>query len=300
MKIKTLKFMTMIREIVKIDDNLCDGCGDCVPVCREGAIQIIDNKARLISDLMCDGLGACLGHCPQGAITIEKREAEPYNETKVMEIMIEKGKNTVIAHLKHLKEHNEIEYYKEGVNYLKKNADNTSFNVNELIQNLHNEFQSNHHDMGGCPGARTISFNRNKTLEDSENMVSRNSELSQWPIQMHLINPNAPYFQNSNLVLAADCIAYALGNFHQKYLKGNSLVIACPKLDTGKEMYLEKLKALIDQANVNTITVMIMQVPCCSGLLHMAQEASQSAERNVPVKATVVSLEGEILQEEWI
>ena len=128
-----IKLKHMIREIVKIDEDLCDGCGDCVPACHEGALQIIDGKARLISDLMCDGLGACLGHCPQGAISIEKREAEPYDESKVMEIMVSKGKNNVIAHLKHLKEHNEHDYLKEGVTYLKNNAGKFDFDIKEVL-----------------------------------------------------------------------------------------------------------------------------------------------------------------------
>jgi NAD-dependent dihydropyrimidine dehydrogenase PreA subunit len=289
----------MEREIVTINEELCDGCGECVPACHEGALQIIDNKARLISDLMCDGLGACLGHCPQGAITIEKREAEPYDETKVMEIMIEKGKNTVIAHLQHLKEHNETGYLKEGVKFLKENAEKLEFQVEEVLHAVHNSGQHHNHG-GGCPGAREISFEEKKSDEGLESLVSGQSELRQWPVQMHLINPDASYFQNSNLVLAADCVAFALGSFHQKYLKGNSLAIACPKLDNGQEIYLNKIKSLIDDAKVNTITVMIMQVPCCGGLLQMVQQASQTANRKVPVKAVIVSLEGEILQEEWV
>ena len=287
----------MEREIVKIDEELCTGCGDCVPSCHEGALQIIDGKARLISDLMCDGLGACLGRCPEGAITIEKREAEPYQETKVMEIMVKKGENTVIAHLKHLKEHNEVEYLKEGVQYLRNNSENVDFNVEEVLKEVHKNAHHQHHG-GGCPGAREISFDKEINKKGDE-MISGNSELRQWPVQMHLINPMASYFQNSNLVLAADCVAYAMGNFHQKFLKGNSLAIACPKLDQGQDLYIDKITGLIDEAEVNTITVMIMQVPCCSGLLQMVQRAAAQAKRKVPVKGIVVSLQGEILQEEW-
>ena len=287
----------MEREIVKIDEELCTGCGDCVPSCHEGALQIIDGKARLISDLMCDGLGACLGRCPEGAITIEKREAEPYQETKVMEIMVKKGENTVIAHLKHLKEHNEFEYLKEGVQYLRDNLENVDFNVEEVLKEVHKNAHHQHHG-GGCPGAREISFDKEINKKGDE-MISGNSELRQWPVQMHLINPMASYFQNSDLVLAADCVAYAMGNFHQKFLKGNSLAIACPKLDQGQDLYIDKITGLIDEAEVNTITVMIMQVPCCSGLLQMVQRAAAQAKRKVPVKGIVVSLQGEILQEEW-
>jgi NAD-dependent dihydropyrimidine dehydrogenase PreA subunit len=291
----------MIREIVKIDEELCNGCGDCVPSCHEGALQIIDGKARLISDLMCDGLGACLGHCPQGAISIEKREAEPYNETKVMKIMAEQGQNTVIAHLKHLKKHNETEFLKEAVAFLKQNAQALDFDVSKVIRAVHNNNRHTaEHQHDGCPGARTISFDPESAKASRETIVSGRSELRQWPVQMHLINPSAAYFQQADVVLAADCVAYALGNFHQKYLKNKSLAIACPKLDSGQELYIEKIISLIDDARINTLHVMIMQVPCCSGLLQMAKTATDRAGRKVPVKVSVAGLKGEILSEDWI
>jgi len=289
----------MKREIVNIDEDLCNGCGLCVPSCQEGALQIIDNKARLISDLMCDGLGACIGHCPEEAITIEEREAEPYNETKVMEIMASKGKNTVVAHLKHLKEHEEHELLKEGVTYLKNNAQKLYFNVSEVLEAVHNDSQHHNHE-GGCPGSRAISFEPKNTSNENNQIISGQSELRQWPVQMHLINPVAPYFRNANVILAADCVAFAMGNFHQNYLKGKSLAIACPKLDEGLDIYKEKIRRMIDEAQINTLTVMIMQVPCCGGLLHLAREAASNAERKVPVKAIVVSLQGDILQENWV
>ncbi len=288
----------MIREMVKIDEELCDGCGNCVPNCHEGALQIIEGKARLISDLMCDGLGACLGHCPQGAITIEKREAEPYNETKVMEIMVPKGKATVIAHMKHLKEHGETTFLKEAVAYLRNNEQNIDFDIKSAIMEVHNS--GHHHAGGGCPGSQTISFNANNLTVNTGEMVTGKSELQQWPVQMHLINPMAPYFQNADVLIAADCVAFAMGNFHQKYLKGKGLAIACPKLDDGLDTYVNKMTSMIDDAKINTLTVMIMQVPCCGGLLQMTKAAVERASRKVPIKAMVVSLQGEILQEEWV
>ena len=301
----------MIRELVRIDEELCNGCGDCIPGCHEGALQIIDGKARLISDLMCDGLGACLGHCPTGALTIEKREAEPYNETKVMEIMVAKGANTVIAHLKHLKEHKEFEFLKEGVRFLKENADIVDFDVNQVISTVHNHSNAQqpiqvqqmvhaHHGGGGCPGSQERTFEPRGMVMNNAQMVSGQSELRQWPVQMHLINPMASYFKNADVVIAADCVAFAMGDFHQKFLKGKGLAIACPKLDHGHETYIQKITSMIEDAKINTLTVMIMQVPCCSGLLQMVEIAMDNASRKVPLKAIVIGLEGEILSEEWV
>jgi NAD-dependent dihydropyrimidine dehydrogenase PreA subunit/uncharacterized protein (DUF779 family) len=292
----------MIREVVHINEELCNGCGDCVPNCHEGALQIIDGKARLISDLMCDGLGACLNHCPMDAITIEKREAEPYNEVKVMEIMVTKGKSTVVAHMKHLKDHNEHGFLKEAVGFLRSNAATIDFDINQVITEVHNHGKpaAHHHAGGGCPGSKTISFNSDNLSVDNGQMVSGQSELRQWPVQLHLVNPMAPYFQQADVLVAADCVAFSMGNFHQKYLKGKGLAIACPKLDSDMEVYVEKIKMMIDNAHINTLTVMIMQVPCCGGLVQMAKAASSQATRKVPVKVIVVSLQGDVLQENWI
>jgi hypothetical protein len=158
----------------------------------------------------------------------------------------------------------------------------------------------------GCPGARMIDL---RGAKDSAAAADGNggsapagvqSELRQWPVQLHLVNPGAPYFKGADVLLTADCVAYAMGGFHPQHLKGKSLAIACPKLDDGQDVYVEKVRAWIDDAGINTLTVMIMQVPCCGGLLAMAQRAAQAATRKVPVKSMVVSLQGEILKEEWV
>jgi NAD-dependent dihydropyrimidine dehydrogenase PreA subunit len=306
----------MKRDILKIDEDLCNGCGECVPNCHEGALQVIDGKIRLISELMCDGLGACIGHCPESAITIESREAEPYDEIKVMEKMMAQGKNTIIAHLKHLKDHGETTFMQKGVGYLREHHSELNFDLDDVINEVHNHgkiaaavsatgatalgHQHSHAGVegGGCPGSRAMSIERNKlTDKETENVQS---ELRQWPLQMHLINPNAPYFRNADLLMSADCVAYSVGGFHSKYLKGKSLAIACPKLDHGTEVYIEKLKALIDIAQVNTTTVMIMEVPCCGGLLQMVKSAVAGASRKVPVKLMIAGITGDILREEWV
>lgn len=298
----------MKRDILKIDEELCNGCGLCVPNCHEGALQVIDGKVRLVSELMCDGLGACIGHCPEGAITIEKREAEPYNETLVMEQMVGKGKNTVIAHLKHLKDHGETDYVKEGVEYLKGHRAELKFNLDEVITEVHHSHSTSHphshshshSQQGGCPGSRERTIERPGQAGAIHVPGDQPSELRQWPVQMHLLNPNAPYLRGSDLLLAADCVAFSMGNFHGAFLKGRSLAIACPKLDSGLDVYVDKLTAMIDTAKVNTITVMMMEVPCCGGLLQMVRAALAKASRKVPVKQMIISLSGEVLKDEWV
>jgi ferredoxin len=283
---------SMKRKIISIDEEKCNGCGNCIPGCPEGAIQMIDGKARLISDLFCDGLGACLGHCPEGAITIEEREAEPYDENKVMANIVRQGKNVIAAHLVHLRDHNEQEYLKQAMAYLR---DHQIINPLEELKTMNHP---NH--PGGCPGSKSMEFSgpREEAAGNPEGI--RPSQLSHWPIQLHLMSPNAAQYQGKDVLLAADCVPFAMAEFHRDYLKGKSLAIACPKLDVGQEVYLEKLTALIDQARINTLHVMIMQVPCCGGLLRLAQTAVERAARKVPVKCTVVSLQGDVLQERWV
>jgi len=293
----------MERDMIKIEDDKCNGCGQCVPNCHEGALQIIDGKVRLVSDLMCDGLGACVGHCPEGAITIERREAEPYDEAKVMEIIVTKGFNTVVAHLRHLREHNETVFLKQGMAWLIANESKLGFIVDNVKKAVHEQENTTAEAgcNGGCPGSRTVIFDPAEIkMADPQKTGSSQSQLRQWPLQLHLINPGASHFAGSDLLVASDCSAFSVGDFHQNWLKNRTLVIACPKLDQGKEIYLQKFIALIDQAKVNTITVMIMEVPCCGGLLSLVEMAIARSSRKVPVKAVTVSIRGEIISEEWI
>lgn len=276
----------MLRKIVSIDETLCNGCGDCVPSCQEGALQIIDGKARLISDLFCDGLGVCIGHCPQGAITIDLREAEPYNETKVMETIVKGGTNVIKAHLEHLIDHNEMEYFQEAINFLSANG----------IENPIKEKSFNNKQVEcGCSGAKEISFEAQETTDDE--IGNRKSQLRQWPVQLHLVSPFANYFHNSDLLLAADCCAFAYGDFHKDFMKGKSLAIACPKLDSNQEIYFDKLVAMIKNSNLKSISVLIMQVPCCSGLYHLAAEAIKQSGKDIPIRVVIISVNGQILKE---
>jgi NAD-dependent dihydropyrimidine dehydrogenase PreA subunit len=283
----------MKRQIIKIDEELCTGCGLCVTGCHEGALQMVDGKARLISELYCDGLGACIGDCPEGAITIEEREAEPYDEIQTIDRMLDKGEATIKAHLKHLHDHNEHEYVKQGIKRLNEKGVNIDFGF--LKPQQHQE-HGNHG--GGCPGSMSRSFAPVEAAKSEEKEVP--SQLRQWPVQLHLINPGASMFEGKDLLLAADCVPFALNNFHGTLLAGKMLAVACPKLDSGKEIYVEKLITLIDERNINTLTVAVMEVPCCTGLVQIAQTATAQAQRKVPVKKIVISLEGKILKEDWI
>jgi ferredoxin len=279
----------MKRKIIEIIEEKCDGCGQCLPECPEGAIQIIDGKARLISDLFCDGLGACIGHCPTGAIQVIEREAEPYDEIRVMENVARQGQNTIKAHLQHLQDHGGGKFLEQALTYLSEN----DIAVPEWKSEVAACAQG-----PGCPGSQnTVLIDQIQAPDNSPDIPSA---LSHWPIQMHLVSPMAPQFIGSDLVLAADCVAFTLGNFHQKFLPGKTLAIACPKLDNQQQIYLEKLKVLIDQAEIKSLTVMIMQVPCCRGLMMLAQEAVSTSVRDIPIKMIVVGIQGEILQEQTL
>ncbi len=279
----------MLRKIIDINEELCDGCGNCAPACAEGALQIIDGKARLISDLFCDGLGACLGECPTGAMNIVEREAEPFDERKVMDYIVKGGSNVIKAHLEHLRDHEEFDLVVIALEYLQeKGIPNplTSEDAGKPKAHIHHE--------GGCPGSKTMTFET--PLKDEAESGKRVSHLQQWPVQLHLVSPQAPYYKNSHLLVAADCCGFTVPDFHKDFLKGKSLAIACPKLDTNQEVYFEKLKMMIEHSDLQAITVLIMQVPCCSGLVQLVQRAVQATTKDIPVEAIVLGIDGSVLQ----
>jgi len=235
-----------LRNIVRIDEEKCDGCGECVTACAEGAIALVGGKARLVSESYCDGLGACLGHCPQGAITVEQADAAPFDEAAVA---------------RHL---------------------------GPAVPERRAEPQG-----GGCPGSRVMSFSARRAGAAGDGALAP-STLRQWPVQLHLVPPSAPYFRGADVLLAADCVAYAVGDFHRSWLAGRALAIACPKLDAHQEVYLDKLVSLIDDAEIASLTVMVMEVPCCGGLVRLAQAALARATRGVPLQIAVVGIGGEV------
>lgn len=257
---------TVKRQVIRIDEEKCNGCGLCVPSCAEGALQIIDGKARLVSEKFCDGLGACLGECPQDAISFEERDAEVYDQGAVVERLTSMGRK---------------------------------YEPHDHSGDAHNEHASapaaaHGHRSFSCPSARMMDFRKEEAQDKADvPAVSRQSELRQWPIKLNLVNPEAPYFQDSDLLVAADCAPFAYASLHPDFLKGKSLVIGCPKFDD-VAYYKEKLTSILAANNVKSITVMHMEVPCCTGLLYIAEDAIKASGKCVPVKQITVTLRGEI------
>jgi ferredoxin len=276
----------MKRRIIKIDDDKCTGCGNCIPDCPEGALQLIDGKARLVSDLFCDGLGACIGSCPEGAISVEEREAEPYNEKKVMGNIVKAGTNTIKAHLKHLDDHGEAAYLNQAIEYLKDNK----IDIPEYKE-------ASACESGVCPGSKTIDM-RGASMDEGnmDRDIKMSSKLRQWPVQLALVNPHAPYFKNADLLIAADCIPFASANFHNEFLSGRTVVIFCPKLDSDINGYIEKLSIIIRDNDIKSIAIVRMQVPCCGGATMIARKATEKSGKQIEAKEHVISLQGELLQ----
>ena len=238
-----------LRNIVRIDEEKCDGCGLCVDACAEGAIKIVDGKAKLVSEVYCDGLGVCIGHCPQNAITIEQREAAEFDE-EATKAHLAKQKNA------------------------QKQAD------------------------FACPGMATQELReKGKTSESSTASVP--SQLSQWPVQLKLVSPHAAYFVNAGLLLVADCVPFAMGDFHDRFLKDRSIAVGCPKLDD-PEFYIEKLALILKTNKPRSLTVIHMEVPCCFGLTQIAREALARSGVKMPFEDVTVSLQGSVSKSEKI
>ena len=239
----------VLRSVIRIDEEKCTGCGLCVPACAEGALRIVDGKAKLVTDKYCDGLGACLGECPQGAITIEKREAEEFDEEAVEE---------------HLKEEQLV----------------------PAVHHVHPIHQS-------CPSAKVMHFERNLKEKETVNIPEKEeSMLSQWPVQLILLPPNAPFFEDADLLIAADCVPFAYANFHNDFLKGRILVVGCPKLDDDA-LYKKKLTEIFKQSNIRSVTVVNMEVPCCFGLYRLVKGALNSSGKVIPLRQEIVGIKGD-------
>jgi ferredoxin len=268
------------RKIIRIDEEKCTGCGQCIPNCPEGALQLIDGKARLVSDLFCDGLGACIGHCPEGAITIEERPAEPYDEDRVMENIVKAGPATIAAHLAHLRDHGATEYHQAALAYLKRH-------------NIPVPAEQKSPQPCSCPSAtpRRLSPRQSDDSSPTRTPVSR---LGNWPIQLTLVPITAPYLQHADILLAADCVAAAHPAFHDSLLNGKVLLIACPKLDDAG-FYKEKLTELLRVAQPKSITVAHMTVPCCYGLVEIVRQALTDSKTAIPLTELTIDIEGNIV-----
>jgi len=273
------------RKIISIDEEKCTGCAECIPNCPEGALQVIDGKARLVSDLFCDGLGACVGHCPTGAMTVEERVAEPYDEAKVMANIVKAGPNTIAAHLKHLKDHSACDYYNEALAYLKQNH----------IPSPESEANGQEPRLAcGCPGSSVRELTDSSLTPDPSPLTpseSRPSRLRNWPIQLTLIPPSAPYLRGADLLISADCVGSSHPNFHEDLVKGRVLIIACPKLDDA-EAYVDKLTQMFTESAPKSVTCAHMTVPCCFGLVHMVKQAIADSGKTIPFAEVTIDVDG--------
>ena len=285
------------RKIIKIDEELCNGCGVCIPNCPEGALQIIDDKARLISDLFCDGLGACIGECPEGAISVEEREAEEYDEYRVMENIVKAGANTIKAHLVHLKEHGQHEYLNQAIDYLRDNDVEVPDGFDE--PKACSTGSGEQTLPCGCPGSAVMDLRveEDACVEEIMEVHDAKSQLRQWPVQIMLVPPIAPYLKNADLLVAADCVPFAYPNFHDKFLKDKIVLVGCPKLDN-VEVYKQKFVDIFKTNDLKSVTITNMEVPCCFGLIHLITQAVKESGKNIPIKAITIGIKGEILEEQ--
>lgn len=239
-----------VRNIVKIDEEKCNGCGQCAVACAEGAIQIVDGKARLVSEIYCDGLGACIGHCPEDAITIEQRDAADFDEEATK------------AHLA------QQEKAKAASDFV-------------------------------CPGMATQQLKRQGSSAQPTATEKVPSQLGQWPVQLKLVSPHAPYFANADLLLVADCVPFAMGDFHSRFLKERSIAVGCPKLDD-VQFYIEKLAAILQANKLNSLSVIHMEVPCCHGLTHIARQAIARNKIEMAFEDVTIDLHGNVSQTQTV
>ncbi|UCF57274.1 MAG: 4Fe-4S binding protein [Deltaproteobacteria bacterium] len=247
--------MKVNRKIIEIDEELCNGCGQCVPSCAEGALEIVDGKAKLVSEVYCDGLGACLAECPTGALTVVESEAEEFDEEAVEEYLSSKAQE---------------EHFEEATMAC------------------------------GCPSTQIQSFAPATPCEEANEPAiqkSQDSALSHWPVQIKLVPPTAPFLKGADLLVAADCTPVAYPNFHQDFLKGKAVMVGCPKFDDGQE-YVQKFAAIFSTAGIRSVTVVVMEVPCCQGLPIIVEKGMEMSGKRIPMEKVVISAKGEVLGRE--
>ncbi|MBN2070097.1 MAG: 4Fe-4S binding protein [Candidatus Krumholzibacteriota bacterium] len=280
--------MTVKRQIIRIDEEKCNGCGLCIPNCPEGALQIIDGKARLISDLFCDGLGACIGECPEGAISTEFREAQVYDEEKVMENIVRQGENVIKAHLRHLLDHGETGLLVQGIEYLKERDIDVP---GEIIASLC-PAAGKAVSRSVCPGSSTVEIIRDDDSEKRDGIRHSPSMLGHWPVQIKLVPSHASFLKGADLVIAADCVPFAFAGFHDRFLRGRVCLVGCPKLDDSG-YYLEKLTEIFSDNEIRSIIVAYMEVPCCSGMVRLVERALAASGKDIPFEKQMIGIKGE-------
>jgi len=253
----------MKRKIIKIDEEKCNGCGKCTTVCAEAALEIVDGKAKLIEEFLCDGMGACLDVCPVGALQVIEEDSEEYDVKKTYN---------------HVKE-------KRGEEAAKKVHG---------IEKDGNKIDDNKPMACGCPGTMMKDYRKKEPLQSQQDACAK-SQLSQWPIQLKLLTTQAPYFEDADLVISADCVPFAFANFHQKFLSGKILIMFCPKLDRDLDEYVEKLTEIFKTQNIKSITIVHMEVPCCSGVENVVADALKKSGMNILMKDYTISIQGEII-----
>ncbi|OYT15541.1 MAG: 4Fe-4S ferredoxin [Bacteroidetes bacterium 4572_77] len=286
----------MKRDIITIDEDKCTGCGICITGCHEGALQLIDGKARLVNEIFCDGLGACIADCPEDAIRIEHKEASAYNETETMKTLLEKSDATVIAHLEHLHNHNAMDFYKEGVEYLKEQKRFDILTELGKVLDAPKKIEMPTAPSGcGCSSSEEKEFKPQHLAAPTINNISTQSELTHWPVQLHLVSISAPFFKNPELVIMSTCGPIASPTVHQDYIRGRSVIVACPKLDR-TEPYREKLAGIFENGGIRKVLVVRMEVPCCSGLTKIIQDArGMSGKSDIIIEEHTLSLQGELI-----
>ena len=299
----------MKRKIISIDDTKCTGCGQCIPDCPEGALQMIDGKARLVSDLVCDGLGACIGTCPEGAIGIVEREAVAYDEKAVMATIVPQGVPVIRAHLEHLIGHGQRNLYNKAIEYLIEHTIPIPEHENSPALPKQTPAPApgrgkpagtcphgpaGHHPFAAYPGSAARSIPRNPHAEARMPDAGAGSELRQWPVQLALLNADAPYFENADLLVSADCVPFAYPKFHSELLRDKILVIFCPKQDTGIDAYIEKMAAIFSRHTIKSITVAHLEVPCCGGVRDVVDKALEKSGKKIPVTDKTITIKGEI------
>ncbi len=273
----------MKRNVISIDEEKCNGCGLCVSGCPEGAIQLIDGKARLVAENYCDGLGACIGECPLGAIETNERDAVPYDERATIENILPKGENTIRAHLRHLYLHGETAFLNEAIAVLaEKKIVVPDYVTADAVQ--------------PCPLSSSPQYPGNTDHKQIQKHVVENVSLQSWPIQLKLLSMQAPFFHNADIVFAADCTAFACSTIHLDYLKNRVTIIFCPKLDQNTEEYVEKISQILTYNKIRSIEVLRMEVPCCGGTTYIVKEALARSGKNYHIKETVIHRDGSVIE----